>query len=327
MKSIESDHFVRAVAILLVCAHHAGYPSIYLAGGLNVLMLMSGFHLAKFSFGQSRDVVLDRIEQLTLRLLAIALPVMTLWALLFWNFKPTEFLLISNWISIDRVSKFPVWYIQVFTQMMVVIWIVFRVTPMANLVKSKPIAVTSIILLFSVFINILCFQIWNTEYLRNQLPQLLIWNFVIGWVFWAFLENENELSPVYRKTILTLVSCVVYFVILYFGAHNGEGLTRFVVLTISTVTLIWFKEIPVPSVLYRFLIIVSQGILFIFVFHRGFYYVVWKLSNSAGIEPSTIPPILTFLFGVFGSIAIWVFIEALKRSIFLVNSKRAEGTA
>jgi hypothetical protein len=181
LRDLDSRDALRAIGITAIVANHALVTSVH--GGLNVLLVMSGIAFAQLCFGgRDRTGPLVHVS-FTLRdpspMWSVVLCLF--WFALFGRFEVAEIFMVSNWITTERVSKFPIWYTQVLLQMLAGI-VLLPLLPRMQWCSQTPrfvrrhsgwppprsLAVAQALV--------------DTDHLADKLPHLHAWNFVLGWL-------------------------------------------------------------------------------------------------------------------------------------------------
>jgi len=110
---------IKALAICLVVANHAGL-SKGLHGGLNVLLVVSGVAMATFGFQGATPQTLQAFKRFAFRIGVPSFLIALVWGIAVSNVSLPELTFISNWFYKRRVVLFPIWYVQVIVQLMIV---------------------------------------------------------------------------------------------------------------------------------------------------------------------------------------------------------------
>ena len=299
--SINSNQFVRAIAITLIVANHSSWLSM--GGGVNFLMLLSGFNLAAFTFHKNDTAIINDMFTLTKKIITPSLIIIALSFLIKHEFVWQEIMLISNFYFPGKVAFMPIWYPQIMIQMVIIFSLVFLLLKPANKLKKSPIITTAIIFLTTLTINIVCRWLWDTWYLYDRLPHLLLWNFTLGWLIWALLKNPNFSS----KAICSLV--VIFTSSITFLALEHQSVIRFCIFNFLSLSFIWIDKIYLHPFIVRGLLIISSATFFIFLFHQSFIALFYQLTDIE-IENYKLGVILKFLFTMVSSTILWLLYTA-----------------
>lgn len=324
MRSVETLVVARAVAIILVVANHANF-GVSLHGGLNSLLVISGLSLARFSFGNVTADVLRAMLRIALRIAIPSFLLALVWQILVRNISFPELAFYSNWLYKSRVALFPIWYAQAFTQVLVVLSLIFIISDLGARIAKRPLFWTGLAYVFAIAVALTSFAIWDTSYYADKLPHLIAWNFVFGWLVWAVPGKAFGIGGRLALTSVLWLSSGLLFVAV--GADNGPVRAFSMALIITPV--IWLDRIAMPSFLARFAIVASQATLFIFLFHYYAFWFIWRVGRSIGLEPESENPVLRLLAGVVGPIVLWALWTAAarvyRRGYRFLKAKAPEG--
>jgi hypothetical protein len=291
---VSADVLLRALAIIMVTYNHAHpYPSFApgWGGGMTFLMMLSGYNFAKFGMqgataGEGRRALL----RLGAKIFIPSLIAVLFFFVLLRKFNLEELLFYRNWLTVERVAKFPTWYPQVIVQMFAALLLLFCVPRVAEAIFRNPLRSSLVIFGVATLIRIVCPQIWDTTTLRNFLPHLFLWNFTLGWVIYF---SMLEIAAPWNKVTAIACACI--------GAWAGWGYDRldFWWLSIGVVLLVLPLKLRLWTPLARFIFIVSQATFGIFLLHRF----VYEVYEHAPLPPNDNAE---WLVGLFGSIALWM---------------------
>lgn len=306
LKPIQTSYLLRAISILLVVANHSS--SLKIGGGMNFLMMLAGFNLALFSFEKANKQFLSDLVSMVLRIVVPAYFVILFYAIIYWNFDVYELLLVSNWVnqSAARNAEIPVWYVQVLSQMAIVIALIYCVINSVDLFKKNMFA-TCLVTLLLATIPLIVLQ--NNGYPWGRLPYFFLWNFVLGWFIWSGIRKGD------RKTLL-LVSIISSVVVLFAFQNNLSGssaqLFRIAFLLTSINLLIWVKEISIPKIGTIFVKVTAKSTLTIFILHLTYIkvYDIFLLTHNYQLDS-----LLRFIFTSFMCIATWLVFASLKTTM------------
>lgn len=178
---LETDLALRAVAILAVTWNHANpLARGALGGGMTFLFMLSGYNFARFAILNSNIGRLRRaLVMFALRVFVPSMALVMFFSLLLHDFFWQEFLFISNWWTIERVSIFPTWYPQVLLQILVGLYAAFSVPAIGGSLLRRPLVWSMVLFVVAVLVRLLGPMFWDTSHLRHNLPHLYLWNFVL----------------------------------------------------------------------------------------------------------------------------------------------------
>jgi hypothetical protein len=320
-RDLDTLYVVRALAITAVVAHHA--TTWATAGGLNLLLLLSGIAFAQLAFGGHDRAPILAVTTRFLRPLVIwSVVLCALWFAVFQRVEWAEILMVSNWITDNRVSKFPIWYTQVLVQIMVVLVPLFWALGLTDKVRARPVAATLAALALTVALAAGAQMLFDTDELSDKLPHLHAWNFVLGWVFWAVLMNRK---PTSRDRLAMTALCVplLLFMFLALDVPWAEFRVRTVILPV--LLLIWVSTIRLPGVVVQPVLLISQATLFLFFLHYPFLLTVREVLD--GRMNADLVDVLQFVAGMVGPILVWAVVTAAQRTLRHARSRRAAASS
>ncbi|WP_076072112.1 acyltransferase family protein [Sphingomonas montana] len=269
-KSVDTDVVLRAIAIALVAWNHAipsGTKSLGLpdfAGGMTLLMMMSGYSFARFVLTDATPVeVRHGLMLFAKRILLPSLAAVLFFMLIKRKVSLTELLFVSNWFTTYRIAIFPVWYVQVILQMMVLLLGLFAIPPFARWFVAQPLRGSLVVFAAALATRMILPVFIDTKPLLHHLPHLYLWNFTLGWLVY-FLHDRRTPGA------LTLASLAI----LASGAMVWGPLSyQFLALVVGGLLLVWKTRMKLPMIVARVVGLVSQATFTIFLLHRFFFVV------------------------------------------------------
>lgn len=308
LRSVESTVVARAAAIILVVANHAMF-GVSLHGGLNALLILSGLALAQFGFGRTTGDALRAMARIGLRIAVPSFLVALVWQIAVGQISVPELGFYSNWLYKSRVALFPIWFAQAFSQLLIVLALLFFVTGMGERIARRPLAWVSGLYGLSAAVALTSYLTWDTTYYADKLPHLIAWNFAFGWLIWAVRKRVPGPAG---GGILTAV-LAVSIATLYLTVDAASGPTRAMLLPLIVLPVIWSDRIALPTLLARATIVASQATLFIFLFHYYAFWAVWRVGRLVGLEAESQNPWLRVVVGMVGPILLWALWTAMLR--------------
>lgn len=298
-KSVSAEVAVRAMAISTVTFNHAQklgwYPDF--GGGMSFLMALSGYNFAKFAM-HNRTPADVRRALLNLSV-AIALPTMLVILgsfIVTQKFEWSEFFLYSNLFTPDHVTWMYIWYPQVLVQILLGLWVVFSIPPVANLILRNPFWSSLTIFAGAVVVR----SAFANNDLWNQLPHLFLWNFVLGWLVFFTLEGPAIGHDLAKKGFL--LACTLVGSIVAWSVYKANPY----VTTVLMGAFLFARSIPMPSIMAKGVNLVSQATFGIFLLHFAFLTLYDQY-----FEQDTLAK---FSFGMILSIAVWLVVTSTVRA-------------
>jgi peptidoglycan/LPS O-acetylase OafA/YrhL len=204
-------------------------------------------------------------------------------------------LLFSNFIDPGVSSIFPVWFIQVLVQSMVLFALPFTVRSLRRYANAVPWRFGLIGMSFWVGVALVVPLFWNTDHLYNRMPHLSMWVFIVGWCV-HFAQSKNQ------KLITTLIFLLVTLGVLR-SATPSET-----VWMLGTVVLLWLPNVPIPQIIKIPIQTIGAAAYYIYLTHM---IVIHGVEKVAKIESPLLVTVLTL--GI--STLICVAVQYLQQSL------------
>lgn len=294
---IETNIILRAIAIFVIVAGHASLMN--LVGGALLLLVIAGANLARF---QSEALFQGRLVQTIsslLRNLVIPYFVMSFGFQLFKReFDLSVVLLFSNWITPDVPSIFPIWFVSLLVQVILLFTFLFTLQPLRRFAQISPWEFGLLTLVIGILAKIGIGSLWNTGYLFDRVPHMMFWMFALGWLI-QFAQSKQQ------KTITTgIVWAVVPILASLSYTYVTPSYTGWML--IGGTLLLWLPTVSVPQWIKFPLQIMGAATYYIYLFHMVFIHFV---SNVAHLYN----PWLNTAAGVLGGIAVWSGMETVQK--------------
>jgi len=302
MTAINTNQLFRALAILLVVANHSVWFNV--AGGMNFLLLLSGYNFASFSFTKNNKQVIIDLWQLIRKIILPSMIVMFLYFIINERFTFEEFFMISNWFYLNKITNIalPIWYPQMFLQLGVILTILFYVFPIQKLINRNSIITTILLVILSLLIFIMATSNFNTSHLGNRLPHLLLWNFILGWSLWALLNIRTNKNQIVASFLVFISAYIVY------GGSNSQG-NRLEIFSVLALTFIWLERINLPYLIVKTINMISNATLYIFLLHLTFFQIYYLIIPEYTLNYK-VEVITKFVFSITGCVLVWLVITA-----------------
>jgi hypothetical protein len=228
--------------------------------------------------------------------------------------------MVSNWITTERVSKFPIWYTQVLLQILVALCVLLPLSGALQRVREAPVTVAARWLAGAVVIAAIAQALVDTDHLADKLPHLHAWNFVLGWLFWAFLYARE---PGDRDRLALTALCLPLMLLMFVGLDAPGGVSRAWVAIPAVLLLIWAPRLRLPRWAAHPLLLVGQSVLFIFFLHYPFILALRDLAGD--VVPEAALDVLQFTVGLVGPVIVWAFVTAGHRVLVRAGAARSGG--
>ena len=308
MRAVDTSNVVRAFAIGAVVLNHT--TLLGLGGGLNLLFLLSGMAFAELVFARTEKPAWEIGRDFVARLLLGSLFLCLFWFAYYRTFEPAELLMFSNWITVERVPLFPLWFTQTFLQIMIVVVALFSVSELRVLANRRPVLFSGAALAVCAGLVTVSKLTFDTAALDDRLPHLHAWNFVLGWLFWAvLLAREPTARDRIALTCVSIALVILVFPILQL--KNWEP--RVFVFTVPLIFLIWSRELQLPRWIAHPVLLVSQATLMIFFLHLPVFRAVRSMLRAAFGDVPAALQFVPFAGALIGPVIIWAAVTAAVR--------------
>lgn len=311
--SSPSDMALRGIAIVMVVINHASVTTsrpVHLGGGLNILLLLSGYSFARFVLSRGEAAQVRRgiasfawhVWWPTTAIILLSFALKREWS---WS----ELLFVSNLYTPQHVSLMYVWFPQVLMQMLLALYVLSFIPGAAWAVARKPMAL-SLALLAITFALLLLFGDHSKRDFADRSIEHVAWNFVLGWVAWYATRGSVRWNPAAR---LALLAGTIVLSRLAFGW--GVDWLRSAALPVAFAVLMFVPRITVPKIASRGLAILSQAAFSTFLLHVFFLRVFDALHLrrvARGFDAAD--TLLAAGFAVAGSVAAWIALTSLNRA-------------
>ena len=258
---IDTTVVLRALAICAVVATHMHVR--FLPGGAHTLLAVVGFNLARFMM--PIESTRDRVRAGLRTVGRVAVPTMVWVACSSWFLGATygigTLLLVNNYVGprSHRGGVWHFWFIEVFVQLILVVTALLAVPFIRRLERRFqyrfPLA------LFACTLLLRMEWAWMDDWYNIRYrTHTIAFFFVLGWLI--------QRSDSTRTRLLTSALCVVSIADFFHYAPR-EWL-----IGACLVTLVWFREIPVPRPIVRPVAVVASASMWILISH----FTIWPLA-------------------------------------------------
>lgn len=324
-RDVETAVLARAFAMILMVASHARLSQAllggkYFYGGLDALLALSGLTMATCSFTGSTSETLRSFRRYALRLLAPCWTIMVIWDTIVLALGAknvtltlylTELALISNWFTHHRLVLFQVWYPQAMAQMLLFLSAVFWLGNLTPVIRRRPVMTTASALALALAMAVASHAVWDTLYLADKLPQLVLWNLVLGWFIWAIRRSGGGQGPG-RKLLLSAVilGCAA---IAYLPTGAEFGPVRAVWFTAILLPVIWWDKVRLPLFLAQPAVLIAQAIFWIFLAHIYLFDLLEVALKPLGAGRGLFLSVLELGIGLAVPVLGWAWTTAMIR--------------
>lgn len=310
--TVASDVALRGLAIVMVVVNHASVTAsarpIHLGGGLNVLLLVSGYSFARFVLSRGDAPAIRRgIAGLAWNVWWPTTLVILLSFLLKREWSWAELLFVSNLFTHEHVSLLYVWFPQVLLQLLAILWLLAWVPGTDRALSRRPLAVSAILLAVC-FALLLALGNDRGEDFADRSLEFVAWNFVLGWV--ARYAIAGGAGPAAR---LVLLGVTVALATVAFGW--GADWLRAAALPAGLALLLFAPGLSLPRGAARAMAILSQAAFTVFLLHVFFLrlFDALHLRRSPG-GFDLLDTLAAAGFALAGSVAAWIALAAFSRA-------------
>lgn len=302
-RTIDTLLLAKAAAMVLMVANHArlsqallDVPALY--GGLNAMLVISGISMAGHAFEGDTRQTLRAFARFGWRLAWPCLAVALVWDTIILALGAravtplryvTELALVSNWMSPHKLALFPIWYVQALVQLLAGLGLLFAITDLTPRIRRAPIVATGTLLALALAAALISYTLWDASALKDRLPHLLAWNFVLGWLIWAVRRESNMVTGT-KLALTALLLAITAAVYLPTGADNG--LSRACWMSTLLLPVIWWRRVTMPAPLVVLVHLIAQSVFAIFILH---FYVFGLIELPLGMLGLASPVALAFL--------------------------------
>ena len=303
LRATPTDVVLRAAAISFIVFNHTS-PIEY-AGGMAFLLMLSGMNFARFTIKDGtapgiRRSILDIARQVFVPSLVVVL----LSFAYHGKFNVFELLFIRNWHDSERLSLFPVWYVQMLLQLLAGLYVLTWVPALVVAAVRRP--ALAMLILFGAGLVIRASGVFvPSPYMIRRLPHTLLWNFALGAVVYFLAVDSTR--P--RSGRWLAAACVLA------GAFVGHeaGTLRFWWLAAGGFLLIGVAYIPLPTAVARIATAVSAAAFAIFLTHMIWFKVVSTIYD-VWVPRGSVHPWLLCFFGIALGTLTWAAFVAFGRA-------------
>lgn len=287
LPSVETNILLRAIAIIFVVATHAGAYS--LGGGTLLLVFLVGYNMARFKFeALSRGEIWGPMWSYTKVLLVPYFVLGAMFMAYNREFSWDMVFLYTNVARLNVSSLFPFWFVQVLVQCLLITGILFAIRPLRELAAKHPWPFAWVTTLTFIVIRASVPLVWDTDYLRDLVPQRFI---AILWLGWCCYFAS---TPRRRLVALAFGECFSFL---------DTGLDRETLwLALGTPLVLFVPQIRVPAVARNAAQLIASATFHVFIYNGIIIYASIKLLKLQSIP-------LIFAIGFAGSLSAWLLFE------------------
>ncbi|MEP1382445.1 MAG: acyltransferase family protein [Paraglaciecola sp.] len=314
LKKVDNLDLLKALGILLVLVNHSSWHN--LQGGVNILILISGLNFARFSFKKDNKEMVADILRLLKKLLVPSVLLIIFYSMIYTKFDWKELFLISNFYYPQKISTFPVWYVQAITQLFLIIIPLAFLFNFSRWTKTHPIKFNLCMLALAMAMPLAIDLFIDSASLYWKLPHYIAWNFILGWVIWAMLYDSPR--TVRNQLLCWVIVVTSTFIVLQ--VYQPIPINRFIIFSILVTLLILFRTVKIPNFSYRPVIILASAVFYIFLLHGG--VMKWFVDHFGSHLSYAMTSILKFIVALLICCVSYIIISAFTKAWVVVKNKR-----
>ena len=301
-RTVDIETFLRATAITLVVFNHATWWEI--AGGMNFLLMLSGYNLARCSFSDGVKKITANYVKTTSRMLLASLVVVIIFFVIEQEFYWQDIFFVSFVLQSPGAATLHLWFPQAYWQMAVILIMMFYLTGFDYWLKKSAKVTCAVVWI----VCLLMVLYYNQAYPWNRIPLFFLWNFVLGWLLWT-LDYKNDLVAKVMASLAVIISALVALVLV---DHMPNPVSfRFEIFLLLCLVFIWLDKIRLPQLLQRLVLVISGAAFTIYLYHIFAFMLVnsWFEYQVIGYKPFVL---LKVILTLFMCVLVWALYHALR---------------
>jgi hypothetical protein len=294
---VDTTIFLRFVCIVVIVAFHFS-PFSY-GGATFLLFVVAGYNFSRFQLPKVLEN--DSVRSILLSAGRIALPTVLMLLLVqtaITGYSADILFLFSNFFVQDNWHALT-WYVEVLVQILIVLSVVLAFPWIRELARSGAYRFTAGFFLLSLLLAMLGPLVWDTAYLKDHVPHMILWIFLMGCLL------EQSVSPP-RK----LAAAVAIFLspLAVWGASGQPEYVYYgiVWVWVGAAVLLGFDRILLPVPVNVVAYWIGGASLFIYITH---WYVPPVLRRGFMIDNYLADIVVSLVVGVVA----WIGWELLTR--------------
>lgn len=259
---LDTGTALRAFAITVVVAVHAGFSAMY--GATIMLMLLIGFNFARFqSSALFRGEVWGTLWRYSKKILLPFYLMQVVYTLISGNFEAKSYLLISNFFYNTSQFLVPVWFVLNLMQLLVLVGLFFSCKPLRLWLRND--ASGNSLTLLSVTIAFQALMYVFVQHMQYKLfyPHMYLPVFWLGWC--TYHAGTRHQKWICTAMLLTLIPLNVNIGIQHLW------------LLFAGLVLIWIPKVHLPRAMNVIAVVVAAATFHIFIFNE---FLLWQTHEA-----------------------------------------------
>lgn len=267
LKRLETNVVLRAGAIVLVVATHAGL--VELRGGAHVLLGIAGFNVARFQLsGLTEGGISAALLKSAVRIAAPAMLWIGLLVAVTDDYSVANIFLLNDHLGSPVFDeRWRYWFIEALVQILVGVAVISAIPPVRRLARRHAFGFAIAITLAALAVRFDLVAVLQTRHHTVQ-PQTVLWVFTLGWA-------AAQAATTWQRLVVSalVVSAVPGF---FFAEAGREAL-----IAGGLLLLVWLPTVVVPRPLDRVIAPVAGGSLYIYLTHWQVFPTVLERTSPA----------------------------------------------
>jgi acyl-CoA synthetase (AMP-forming)/AMP-acid ligase II/peptidoglycan/LPS O-acetylase OafA/YrhL len=303
LRWVDSEMLLRALAIVAIVINHASDAPV--GGGVEALLLLVGFNLARFQHSRFvKGGLWTAVGRMALRVLVPYYLLLLLYSLLRDPLPASSWLLASNFTGRFGTLLEPYWFIEALFQSLLLLALLGSLRPVQRLAARSPLGFGAAFFGVAVAVKIVAGAAFAHEPLLNRTPDQIIFLVALGWLLF-FARSQVAKLGLFALSLILAADQFGWFALPQWETIGGWN--RGVWLPAAAGLLLYLPRLPVPAPLRSLLVALSAASFTIYMLH---ILPIHVFEQRLGLSPWLVIP-LTLAAGY----AVHVLIGAAARRL------------
>jgi len=285
LKPFEMSVFLRALAIFTIVSGHFKFLS--LPGGASLLFVVAGFNFSRFQMPSIiKKGSANSIFPLIFRIIVPTVAFLGFFSILSGKINVPPLALVSNYWPPDFFDGRAYWFIEVLVQVYLIVFAIFSVNFVRKWADRNQFMFLFVAVLVSYGAANLIQVIWDTDYLYNRVPHMVLGVFLFGALIGVSDSNKEK-----------ILTTVLIFVLLHQALLDGN-FERADYMFVGAMLLLWVPVIRFPWFMSAIISVIASASMYIYLSH-------FKARQVLNLIFGDIDPIFTVAFALIAGVAFW----------------------
>lgn len=307
---VDVSVFLRGVGIVAVVSGH--FDLLPIPGATFLLLVISGYMFARFQL--PNVLATGAVGSVVASAFRIGLPTFLAIAVLavkHSSYDLMDLALLDNWTD-AWANDLDFWYLELLFQLLLLVALLLSFRAIRGRVKRAPFSSAMVLLGISATTAIFGPLVWDTLFLWNRVPHMLMWLFALGWVLRVAESRAQRLSAAALVIVLP--------VLVWRHSEDQFWLGHSIIwVWLGCAIMMLVDEVKVPSPLNKIVSVIASASMFIYILHSSVFN-VW--GHLGFVHHPLIDVVLAVTAGILGS---WTW-DAANRVALRWLSKRRQTT-